>query len=408
MRAAGLLAGLIGVALVGCAQAPVGTPPAPPPGTPTPSGSASATAGFPPPTASGSASGTPTASAPPAGTCDALGRGLDLKAAAGELVMVGVTGSLDAAEQNAIQGSQIGSVILMGSSTAGVSGTKQRTDAVRRVGGPHGVLIGVDQEGGNVTRLKGSGFSEMPSAAQQAKLSDAALQAKAAGWAREMVQAGINIDFAPVADVVPASKQRTNEPIGKLGRGYGSDPAAVSDKVAAVVKGFQGAGLGATVKHFPNLGQVTGNTDFASKVVDDVTTADDGALAPYRAAIKADAASIMVATAYYSKIDGTEPAAFSPKVVGIVRQLGFTGVITSDDLGVAKAVASVPPKQRAVKFVEAGGDLAISVDPAAATAMVAGLVEAGEKDPALAQRIKESAGRVMTLKGRLGVTSCKS
>ena len=59
-----------------------------------------------------------------------------------------------------------------------------------------------------------------------------------------------------------------------------------------------------------------------------------------------------------------------------------------------------------MKFVQAGGDLAISVDPAAASAMVAGLVEAGQADPELAARIKQSAARVMTLKGRLGVTAC--
>ncbi len=88
-----------------------------------------------------------------------------------------------------------------------------------------------------------------------------------------MEDAGVHLDLAPVADVVPADKLRSNEPIGKLGRGYGADPEQVAGKVAAVIAGFDDAGLGATVKHFPNLGQVVGNTDFAAHVVDDVTTA---------------------------------------------------------------------------------------------------------------------------------------
>ncbi|WP_246227667.1 glycoside hydrolase family 3 N-terminal domain-containing protein [Propioniciclava coleopterorum] len=402
MRARGVLVGLVGFALVGCAQVQPGGP-SPSPGSP--GGST------PPPTTPGhtaaptTPAGTPTASGP-GNTCDALARAMDLRTAAGQLVMIGVTGALDDAEAKAIKNSHIGSAILMGSTSDGVSGTKARTDAIRKAGGAHGVLIGVDQEGGSVVRLKGSGFTAMPSAAQQAKLSDAELTGKAATWGKELRAAGVDLNFAPVADVVPASKQSSNEPIGKLGRGYGSEPDQVAAKVGAVVDGFQRSGIGATVKHFPNLGQVTGNTDFAAKVVDDVTTADDPALAPYRTAIDADVASIMISTAYFSKIDGSAPAAFSPKVIAIARSLGFDGVITSDDLGVAKAVADVPAKQRAVRFVKAGGDLAISVDPAAATAMVTGLVEAGEADPAFADQVKASAARVMTLKGRLGVTTC--
>ncbi len=402
MRARRGAAALLGLALVGCAQVqpttpPGATTPAPPRGTasaaPTAGPGGTATPGTPPPSGVG-------------GTCDAVAASMDLATAAGQLVMLGVHDDLDAAETKALQTAKIGSAILMGSSSAGVSGTKARTDAIRKAGGAHGVLIGVDQEGGTVVRLKGTGFTDMPSAAQQAKLSDAELTAKATTWGKEMKAAGVDLDFAPVADVVPAAKQASNEPIGKLGRGYGSDPEQVAGKVAAVIAGFDDAGLGATVKHFPNLGQVVGNTDFAAKVVDDVTTADDPALTPYKRAIEADVASVMMSTAYFSKIDGSAPGAFSPKVVGIVRDLGFDGVITSDDLGVAKAVAGVPAKQRAVKFVQAGGDLAISVDPAAASAMVAGLVEAGQADPELAARIKQSAARVMTLKGRLGVTAC--
>lgn len=402
MRARGTVVALLGLALVGCAQVqPPAAPGGPAPGTP----SSSPTRGV-PSTATASASpGTPTASGLDS-TCDAVVAGMDLPTAAGQLVMLGVHDTLDAAESKVLREAKIGSAILMGSSSAGVSGTRSRIDAIRKAGGPHGVLIGADQEGGTVVRLKGPGFTEMPSAAQQAKLSDAALKQQAATWGAQLKAAGVDLDFAPVADVVPVAKQGTNEPIGKLGRGYGSDPDQVAAKVTAVIEGFADAGVGATVKHFPNLGQVVGNTDFAAKVVDDVTTADDPALKPYRAAITSDVASVMVSTAYFTKIDGSAPAAFSPTVVGLVRGLGFDGVITSDDLGVAKAVADVPAKQRAVKFVRAGGDLAISVDPAAAATMVAGLVEAGQADPAFAARIKASAARVMTLKGRLGVTSC--
>ncbi|MFT3876795.1 MAG: glycoside hydrolase family 3 N-terminal domain-containing protein [Propioniciclava sp.] len=258
-------------------------------------------------------------------------------------------------------------------------------------------------------RLKGPGFDTIPSAREQAHRSAAELAGDAKRWGQQLAQAGVHLTFAPVADVVPADRTSSNEPIGKLGRGYGSTPEAVSERVVAFVGGMKAAGVATSPKHFPNLGRVTGNTDFVAKVVDEETTANDPALEPYRRAIAEGVESVMVATAFYTKIDPDAPAAFSPKVVGILRDdLRFGGVIVSDDLGVAKAVASVPASERATRFVRAGGDLAISVDPAVGARMIEGLASAAESDPDLAARVTESAGRVLALKAARGLTSCEA
>lgn len=388
--------------LVLAACSPVASPPTPSPdaspGTPAASASPGTPAASPPATTS-------PATSPAAGACAAAAKALTLRQQAGQLVMMGVTGSLDAAERRALEASEFGSVILMGTSTDGVAGTRARTDALQQAGAS-GVLVAVDQEGGLVQRLKGSGFDTMPSAVDQARLSDAELRTAAARWGRQLAAAGVHLDLAPVADVVPAARVRTNEPIGRLDRGYGSDPAVVGAKVAAFVTGMRQAGVATSAKHFPNLGQVVGNTDFASGVVDDVTTADDAALEPYRAAVGAGVQTIMVGTARYTRIDPAALAAFSPKVVSLVRALGFDGVIVSDDLGVAKAVADVPAAQRAVRFVRAGGDLAIAVDVPSATAMAEGLASAAAADPALAELVGASTRRVLALKDALGVETC--
>lgn len=404
MRRRGLAAGVLALALVGCAQVQPGT-------TPTPTGSVdSPTAGVtagPTPTASATAE-TPSPSAT-AGvtTCADLAGSLDLREQAAQLVMVGVHGEVDAAEAAALEEYGFGSAILMGNTTHGVAGTKQRTDAVQAAGKGQ-VLVAVDQEGGLVRRLKGPGFTDMPSAAEQAKLDPAELSAAAQTWGAEMAKAGVHLDFAPVADVVPAAKVGTNEPIGKIGRGYGTTPEQVAANVEAVVTGFQRGGIAASVKHFPNLGEVVGNTDFATKVVDDVTTRDAASLEPYRRAIAAGVETVMVATAWYPLIDADAPAAFSPAVLSILRDdLGYTGVIASDDLGVAKAVADVPARERAVRFVRAGGDLAVAVDVAPAEAMVDGLAAAAADDADLAARVAESAGRVLALKSQFGLASCE-
>lgn len=385
---------LIGLAATGCAQVAPGGPTTPP--------GASATA----------APGTATASGDPTGgvrVCQDLVAGLSLEQQAGELVMVGVTGSLDATESAAIRGSHLGSVILMGSAGLGMSGTQAITSAVRQLDGPTGILISVDQEGGRVQRLGGTGFTTIPPAAEQGTWSATELQTRAKSWGEELARAGVRLNLAPVADVVPADKQSTNEPIGKLGRGFAATPGEVATSVVAFIEGMDAAGVGSSVKHFPNLGQVTGNTDFSAGVVDDVTTAHDPALEPYRAAIAHGTASVMISTAIYTRIDPDNMAAFSSKVIGILRDdLGYTGVVVSDDLSAAQSVKSVAVAERGVRFVRAGGDLAISVGVSDAKAMAAGIVAEAEKDPAFRARVAESAERVVEMKSTLGVASCEA
>ncbi|WP_051215741.1 glycoside hydrolase family 3 N-terminal domain-containing protein [Granulicoccus phenolivorans] len=115
----------------------------------------------------------------------------------------------------------------------------------------------------------------------------------------------------------------------------------------------------------------------------------------------------MVSTAIYTRIDDSAPAAFSERVIGILRNdLGFDRVVISDDLGVAKAAAEVPAAERGVRFVRAGGDLAISVDTEVAAAMATGLVAAAETDPELRRQIRRSAERVVALKQHLRAGGC--
>ena len=137
-------------------------------------------------------------------------------------------------------------------------------------------MLAADQEGGRVQRLKGSGFATIPSARVQAKQSNAALRRSAYDWGRELKDAGINANLAPVADVVPMSMAWVNQPIGSLRRGYDSAPEKVAAKVTAFIEGMDRAGV-AAVKHFPGLGRVRGNTDYVSRVVDTRTTRHDAA-----------------------------------------------------------------------------------------------------------------------------------
>jgi beta-N-acetylhexosaminidase len=116
---------------------------------------------------------------------------------------------------------------------------------------------------------------------------------------------------------------------------------------------------------------------------------------------------VMVSSAFYSRIDQDRPAAFSPVVIGqVIRtDLGFEGVVISDDLA-AEAFSDVPPGQRVLRFLRAGGDLAIVGDGGLVDAMVSAVVTAAEDDPDVRSLVRRSASRVLTMKERRGLADC--
>ena len=320
--------------------------------------------------------------------------------------MVGVTGELDAAERRAITTNQLGSVVLLGSQGGGVTATAKLTAELVALNPEAGLLVAADQEGGLVQRLTGPGFATIPSAARQARQQTSALREAARTWGASLSRAGVLLNLAPVADVVPAAKRSSNAPIGRLGRGYGPDPKVVTTKTAAVIAGLEAGGVAAAVKHFPGLGEVVGNTDHTAGVVDRVTSAKSTSLAPFRAAAKAGVGAVMVSSATYPRIDPERQAVFSPKVLGLLRDWGYDGVVISDDLGAAAALGSVPASSRAVRFLAAGGDLVINADPGLTGSMVSGVRKRAGRDAAFDQRLTESVARVLTLKEGLGAYDC--
>ncbi len=388
----------VALVLAGCAAAPA---------APSVSSPAPADLSAPAPVSAGpTVPATPTPTPTPVPACRAEAEALTPAERAGQLVMVGVDGSLDGAERRAITRHHLGGVILMGNSSRGVNRPALLTAPIQDLAGEIGILIAVDQEGGLVQRLRGSGFDTIPAAADQAKLSASELSERAARWGSQLAAAGVHLNLAPVADVVPAKNRSRNEPVARLRRGYGSDPDKVARHVLAFLSGMHAGGVGAAVKHFPGLGAVRGNTDFAAEVVDETTTPDSPLLAPFEAAVGAGTDAVMVSSASYRRIDPDRIATFSPVVIGLLRGWGFDKVVVSDDLGVAESLQDVPPRERAARFVAAGGDLALSVDPAVAATMAAGLVERAEQDPALAEQVTEAAARVLALKQSYGLTEC--
>jgi beta-N-acetylhexosaminidase len=326
----------------------------------------------------------------------------------GQLLMVNAAAAtVDASAVAAVTSFNVGGLYLSGATALSVAQTATIVQAYQRqAGGNPPLLISADQEGGEVQRFTGPGFSPMPSALQQGTVPVPALRAQATQWGSQLAAAGVNLDLAPVFDTVPsAAAARRNPPIGELDREYGYDPDTVASHGVAVAQGLAAGGIGATAKHFPGLGRVTANTDTTAGVVDSVTTRNDAYLAPFAAAIRAGTPAVMMSTAIYSRIDPANPAAFSSTIVtGMLRgDLGFRGVIVSDDLGAARQVAAVPIGDRAVRFLAAGGDLVLTVDNSQTAVMVGAVLARAQADRVFRAHVDASALRVLETKAGLGL-----
>jgi beta-N-acetylhexosaminidase len=331
----------------------------------------------------------------------------------GQLFLLGLANDqLGAAEQNAIRTYHFGSVWFVEQSAAGVPTIRAIADAVQGLAAANtasvGFFVAANQEGGIIQSLSGPGFSTIPSALDQSTIDPATLRTSAGLWGRELASAGVNLNFAPVLDVVPPGTDAQNEPIGALQRGYGHDPVTVTAHAVAFMQGMEDAGIATTGKHFPGLGRVTGNTDFTAAVVDDVTTATDANLAPFHDAIAIGIPMVMVALAKYQQIDPSELAVFSPTVMRqmLRTSLGFTGVVVSDDLGATVAVANIAPADRAIGFLLAGGDFIISKMVAPANAMASAISARSSTDAAFKTRVDDAALRILRAKAARGLVRC--
>ncbi|MBB2894529.1 glycoside hydrolase family 3 N-terminal domain-containing protein [Flexivirga oryzae] len=366
------------------------------------------------PSHASSSSARPTTTPAPANSCvQRTYERLSPAQRAGQLLMIGLdANAASTADDSLIAEQHVGNVIYLGGWTgrSKIQSTSNhlQSEASSSATGGVGMLIAADQEGGAVQQLRGPGFSTLVSALQQGTMSSSARTAYATTIGRQLKAAGVNLDLAPVSDTVPASMAASNAPIGKYAREYGHAPATVAAAVGDVVRGLDAGGVGATVKHFPGLGRITGNTDYTSVgTTDTVTTATDPYLRPFSAGMKAGAAAVMIASAHYAKLDPSTQATFSGKVItGLLRgTLGWHGVVVTDDMN-AVAVSGIPVGERAVRFVAAGGDIVLTGRAANASPMIGAILARAGSDAAFAAKVTASVQRVLTLKRRLGLLHC--
>lgn len=261
------------------------------------------------------------------------------------------------------------------------------------------VLIAIDEEGGDVTRLGHRTGSPYPGNGALGAIDDAELtRAIYASIGADLARVGVDLDLAPTVDVNSTS---ANPVIGT--RSFGADPTLVARHTAAAVIGLQGAGVAACAKHFPGHGATTADSHLELPTVDaslDLLAERD--LPPFTAAASAGSLAIMTAHIRIPAVTGKAPATFSPAAIGILRErIGYSGVIVTDALemqGAVRYAGGAAPG--AVLALAAGADLLCigsQVTPELVEDVVASVIQAIEDGRLPLARVEEAAGRVAAL-----------
>ena len=271
-----------------------------------------------------------------------------------------------------------------------------------------GLLVGVDQEGAPVARLR-KGFTLFPSQMAQAATGRADLARLAASaTARELRAVGINVNFAPVADV---NVNPANPVIGI--RSFGSAPADVARFTGAATAGYAAAGMICTPKHFPGHGDTTIDSHVGLPRSDhDAAALDKLDFPPFRAAFAAGAPAVMTAHMVVPALDGEPdlPATLSRRVLeGTLRgRMGFDGVIFTDSLGMGAVADTYGIPEASVRALAAGADvLLVGADagrsPSERLAAMDAVTEAVRSGRVPMARLNAAVGRVLRLKERYGL-----
>ncbi len=332
--------------------------------------------------------------------------GLTLEQKVGQLFMLGFDGSDGSGAIAAlIQRAHAGNVLILPQNVRDPLQLRELTDVLEaqaKQANGVGLLVAADQEGGEVQALPPPFWAALPAASELGAGSGAQ---QIVAWGQRagngLLQDGVNVDLAPALDVNGAP------PAGIGTRAFGTDPAIVSGAGLAFAQGLRAAGVIAAVTHFPGLGGATRDPRTELPVDSRPEAQLRGTnLPPFADAVRSGAGVVLVGDGVYPAWDAYAPALFSQRIVGgLLRgELGYQGVVMTDDLAADAIRRRWSPGEAAVKALQAGADLLLisgpAVDQAAAIDAVLAAVREGRIPEA---QIDASAARVLALKLRYGV-----
>lgn len=361
------------------------------------------TAGTQPPDSSVPSAAAPTASPDTGNSDDPLVlqiAGMTLEAKIGQMLLVGIDGTqLDEGARRMIDEDEVGGIILYKDNIQNLNSMVSLINDLKTSNSGNAVplFMSVDQEGGKVSRMPAE-YAVIPANAKVGATGNAdAAEMMGRLLAREVLSAGFNMDFAPVLDI---NSNPDNPVIGE--RSFGSTADIVTRLGIAGMKGIAEAGAIPVVKHFPGHGDTSVDSHLELPVVDK-TAAQLAKLEwlPFQAAIEEEADAVMVAHILYPQLDPEKPASLSAAIIGgLLRdQLGFDGVVITDDLTMGAITEHYTLPAAAVDTVLAGSDILLVAHEYANEQNVRKALIDGVKNGAIAEsRIDESVYRILRLK----------
>jgi beta-N-acetylhexosaminidase len=317
----------------------------------------------------------------------------------GQLLIAGFNGSVLPIELKSIAREfGLGGVILFARNIVEPEQVAELAYAGARLVPELPAWVSVDQEGGRVARLKAP-FTEWPPMATLGRSGDVALAERfARALASELKAVGITLDYAPVLDIHTNPK---NPVIGDRALAESADQ--VGRLGAAIIRALQGEGIAACGKHFPGHGDTSADSHLELPLVEHPPERLRAVeFEPFRAAVAADVATIMTAHVFVPSLD-EEPATLSKRIVGMLRdELGYQGVILSDDLEMKAIAGRYAVPDAAVRAIAAGCDgvLICSGEHDVQAAALEALVHAVEEERIPVARIDDALRRQRRAKER--------
>jgi beta-N-acetylhexosaminidase len=284
-------------------------------------------------------------------------------------------------------------VILTGENVASPGEVRALTGQIERSAGGL-ALIAADQEGGATRTFPFAAAASPEDGQATARAAGAAARATGSGLRR----LGLNVDFAPVADVA------TGEGSIMRSRAFPGDADAVAAATAAAVAGFEAADVAATAKHFPGLGAATTDTDDGpATVAASRAELERRDLVPFRAAIVAGVPLIMVSHALYPALDPARIASQSPLILdGLLRgSLGFRGVVVTDSIEAVAVRRRSSVQVAAGRSIAAGADIVLMTGPGSYHLIYPYVLARARRSAAFRSRVRQAAARVLALERRV-------
>lgn len=303
-------------------------------------------------------------------------------------------------------GEGIGGTILFARNATTAAQVRTLSSAIRRAASEIGCaapFVSIDHEGGRVVRAR-EGFTAVPEMREVGAKGPEEAARIGSIFARELKSAGIDVNFAPVVDV---DSNPSNPVIGA--RSFSADPATAGACAASFIRAMQAGGVAACAKHFPGHGDTHVDSHLDLPVLPHgLDRLKEVELPPFIEAIAAGVASVMTAHVVFEALDPGIPATMSARAVdGLLRRdLGFSGVIFSDDLEMKAIADRMPFGEACVRALEAGCDcLLVCHELERQRAAIAAIAEAIRSGRLARERVARSHGRIDALRSAYGRAS---